>query len=183
LEKYAPTLFSNENEPNPTVIKLLHFAPEDILHPIFSSLSTIDYYPVDIDASRYNLRDVIDIQKINYADNMFDVIICSHVLEHVPDDHSAIKELFRVLKKNGTAFILVPIFYDLYRTYENPSYNTPELREEHFGHHDHVRKYGTDFSTRLIYSGFDVETINPKEVFNKYDYGLKKHMEVFIAKK
>ena len=43
----------------------------------------------------------IDVTRITYDSNTFDVIVCSHVLEHVPDDDKAMRELYRVLKPNG----------------------------------------------------------------------------------
>ncbi len=43
----------------------------------------------------------IDVTRITYDSNTFDVILCSHVLEHVPDDDKAMRELYRVLKPNG----------------------------------------------------------------------------------
>ena len=43
----------------------------------------------------------MDICDIPYRDNTFDVIYCSHVLEHVPDDRKAMREFLRVLKVGG----------------------------------------------------------------------------------
>lgn len=43
-----------------------------------------------------------------FADNTFDHIICSEVMEHIPDDHAAARELTRVLKPGGTLAVTVP---------------------------------------------------------------------------
>ena len=56
------------------------------------------------------------------------------------------------------AYILVPVFRHLQVTLENPSYNTPELRAEHYKNADHVRMYGMDFAARLEAAGFIVRT-------------------------
>jgi len=48
------------------------------------------------------------INKIPYPDKYFDFIICSEVLEHVPDDIGALGELTRVLKDNGNMLVTVP---------------------------------------------------------------------------
>ena len=48
------------------------------------------------------------IYSLPYEDNYFDFIICSELLEHLKDDKRGIKELSRVLKKNGTIAITVP---------------------------------------------------------------------------
>lgn len=43
-----------------------------------------------------------------FADNTFDRIICSEVMEHIPDDAAAARELARVLKPGGTLAVTVP---------------------------------------------------------------------------
>ena len=49
------------------------------------------------------------LQKLIFPNNSFDLIICNHVLEHVLRDDLAISEIYRVLKKNGMAFLMVPV--------------------------------------------------------------------------
>lgn len=53
----------------------------------------------------------------------FDLILCSHVLEHVPDDRFLLREIARLLAPGGKTFLNVPI------------------NEEHFNDPNHVRKY------------------------------------------
>ncbi len=45
-----------------------------------------------------------------FPDDTFDVIICSEVMEHIPDDTAAAAELARVLKPGGTLAVTVPTF-------------------------------------------------------------------------
>jgi len=98
----------------------------------------------------------MDITAIPFNDHTFDVILCSHVLEHVQDDRKAISELYRVLKPGGWAILMVPIDLDRATTFEDPSVIDPKERERLFGQHDHVRWYGRDFLTRLEQAGFIV---------------------------
>ena len=142
--------------------RLLHFAPETTFYNLFKN-SDVEYHPADITDENFHVDEIIDIQDIPYEDDYFDVIYCSHVLEHVPDDEKAMKELYRVLKSGGIALILVPINgisfempFDETRTLEDDRYNTPELREKYYGQHDHLRLYGTDFKDKLIDVGFNV---------------------------
>jgi ubiquinone/menaquinone biosynthesis C-methylase UbiE len=45
-----------------------------------------------------------------FEDGSFDRVIAAEVLEHIPDDMAAMREIFRVLKPGGTAAITVPSF-------------------------------------------------------------------------
>ena len=65
------------------------------------------------------------------------------------------KELFRILRKGGKAYIQVPIKDGA--TYENILITTPDERTIHFGQADHVRYYGRDIIDRLTSTGFIVE--------------------------
>jgi ubiquinone/menaquinone biosynthesis C-methylase UbiE len=49
-----------------------------------------------------------DLCKLEFADNFFDKVVCSEVLEHIPDDTKAVSELFRVMKPGGTLAVTVP---------------------------------------------------------------------------
>jgi SAM-dependent methyltransferase len=92
-------------------------------------------------------------------------MLCSHVLEHVPDDRAAISELCRVLRPRGTALVLTPYRPDR-PTYEDPSVTKPLDRMIAFGQQDHVRIYGNDLADHLRAAGFDVEDRTPTELFD-----------------
>ncbi len=56
-----------------------------------------------------HLADVkADICNLPFEDNQYDVILCNHVLEHIPDDTKAMQELFRVLKPAAMAILQIP---------------------------------------------------------------------------
>jgi ubiquinone/menaquinone biosynthesis C-methylase UbiE len=52
-----------------------------------------------------------DVTSLPFADHAFDVVICSEVLEHVPEDAKAIHEVIRVLKKGELLVVSVPRFF------------------------------------------------------------------------
>lgn len=52
-----------------------------------------------------------DALHLPFADGAFDRVICSEVMEHIPDDRAAIHELARVLRPGGTMAITVPRFF------------------------------------------------------------------------
>jgi len=99
-----------------------------------------------------------DITALPIDDQQYDAIVCGHVLEHIPDDASAMRELHRVLKPGGVAYIQVP-YSRTSPTDEDPSVTDPQERIRRFGQFDHVRRYGVDLSDRLTRAGFDVRTL------------------------
>ena len=50
----------------------------------------------------------MDIHNMPFENNVFDVVLCNHVLEHVKDDILALKEIRRVLKKDGKMILTTP---------------------------------------------------------------------------
>ncbi len=152
-------------------LKVLHFAPEYIFQKKLSSLPSLNYVSADLASPLAKAK--IDITNISYEDNEFDVILCSHVLEHVPNDYKAMKELFRVLRPGGWAILQVPIDPNLEKTFENPEIVLPTERQRVYGHHDHVRMYGRDYRDRLERVGF---TVKVDEYYKIFDVGtMKKH--------
>jgi SAM-dependent methyltransferase len=133
--------------------KMLHVAPEACFEPRFKEQLGDNYLTADLFNPRAMVK--LDITDIQYADQSFDVIYCSHVLEHVQDDRRAMREFFRVLKNNGWAILLVPVTSE--HTFEDPSILEPEERLRVFGQEDHVRRYGPDYADRLREAGFNVE--------------------------
>lgn len=104
---------------------------------------------------------------IQYPDEYFDVIYCSHVFEHVQDDRKAMREFYRVLKQGGWAILLVPITTD--KTFEDSSIVDPSDRLRVFGQEDHVRRYGPDYIDRLRESGFQVKVSGVLDFFENND--------------
>lgn len=139
---------------------MLHVGPEPCLAERFQQRLGDRHLSADIRDDRAMIP--MDVTDIRYPDESFDVIYCSHVLEHVEDDKLAMRELFRVLHKAGWAILLVPITSD--RTFEDPSVTDPQDRLAAFGQEDHVRRYGPDFADRLREAGFTVEVTTVADV-------------------
>jgi SAM-dependent methyltransferase len=164
--------------------KILHFAPERALFNHFDGDKRTDYFPVDSDGRYEGLRDIVDMQSLPYPDCEFDMIVCNHVLEHIPDDAKAISEMHRILKPGGRAYVTVPIDSNLKETFEDASFDTPELRFKHYGQDDHVRTYGRDFEDRL--SLFDLSVIVPRSFLSAEEietYALTEEEKLFVCTK
>lgn len=136
------------------IINFLHVAPEKSLKKYLKSYKNINYLAVDknfLAADR-----VEDLTNLSFKNNTFDIVFCSHVLEHVDDDNKAMQEVLRVLKPGAFAILQVPLS-DLEKTLENKTITDPNIREKIFGQKDHLRKYGKDYKKRLEEAGFIVK--------------------------
>ena len=94
-----------------------------------------------------------------FENKYFDWVLCNHVLEHIKDDKSAIKEIFRVLKPGGKAIMQVPLNKNLKKTVEDDTITRKEDRIRVFGQYDHLRVYGLDYFKKLQAVGFYVDKI------------------------
>ena len=158
--------------------RILHFAPESVWrrkmrgNPLYE---TADLYQAGVDHK-------IDIANLPFSDASYDVVMANHVLEHIDDDETAMRELYRVLKPGGVALITVPINTARQVTYRNPSISDAEGRLAHFGGTDHKRYYGLDFADLLSAPGFSVETFRmPPE--QEVRFGLLRNEWIYIARK
>lgn len=140
--------------------KVLHIAPERNLRKVFKKEKYMAYFTGDLYPELYHADAKIDLTDIDFEDNSFDYIIANHVLEHIPEDIKAIKEVFRVLKPNGLAILQVPISHILNETYEDRNITSWNDRENAYGQGDHVRLYGLDYPSRLQDIGFHIEKYN-----------------------
>ncbi len=182
------TLFKKTNDP----IKLLHFAPERVFYNIFDRVPGIIYTACDLFPERYHYYkgntpiEKVDITDIPFEENSFDLILCNHVLEHIPDDRKAMSELYRVMAKNGDGIFQVPLDYTREETYEDWTITSPEEREKAFGQHDHVRWYGKDYPLRLQNAGFTVFEEDYASKFSAeefFRYGLMPTELIYHCKK
>ena len=148
--------------------KILHVAPELSFEPFLQKRLKEKYISADLLSPRAMIK--MDITDIQFPDGYFDVIYCSHVLEHVTDDMKALREFFRVLKPDGWAILLVPIHGE--KTLEDPQVTTPSERLRLFGQEDHMRMYGRDYIDRLREAGFTVKIDTVSDLFSEDDIRL-----------
>ena len=137
--------------------KILHFAPEQCFHKFFKSFFK-NYTTTDLNSPIVDIK--ADICNLPFNDNSYDYILCNHVLEHIYDDEKAMKEIFRVLNKNGIAILQVPIDIKSNLTQEGRDIDDKEVRSKLFGQYDHLRMYGLDYFKKLKKVGFNVKNID-----------------------
>ena len=146
--------------------RILHCAPEPCLSQQLRSLPGVQYVSMDLSANNVSVK--ADITALAFRDNSFDLVICNHVFEHIPDDRAAMRELFRVCKVDGIALLSVPYDAALDHTYEDWSITTPEGRRKAFGQYDHVRTYSPgDYVRRVSDAGWTVTQLRYTDRFSE----------------
>lgn len=165
-------------------LKVLDVAPMDFFQQNCKGLTNLDYMSADISSPTAMVK--MDITNTSLPDNQFDCIICYHVLEHIPDDRKAMKEMFRILKPGGWAILQSPVDSSRDETFEDPDMVSPEEQERVFGESGHIRIYGLDYKNRLEAAGFSVKLDNycrelEDDLIKKY--GLLKDEPIYFCSK
>lgn len=162
---------------------LLHIAPEPRLSQALLKAG-IDYVCGDLFTEGYTYPEYVrnmDVLHLPFEDNTFDIILCNHVLEHIPEDRKAMQEIFRTLKPGGFSLLQVPVSYLLGHTIEDFTIEDPHQREITFGQQDHCRLYGKDYINRLQENGFEVEIVNISKEYAQFC--LNPEENLFVCKK
>lgn len=161
----------NETEFFSKPLKILHFAPEQAFYKRFKKMRNIDYTTTDLNSPLADVK--ADICNLPFPDNAFDVILCNHVLEHIPNDTKAMQELYRIMKIGGWGIFQIPQDLKREKTFEDDSITDKKERARIFGQYDHVRIYGRDYFDKLRSIGFTVEEVDytqilPPDAVQKY---------------
>ncbi len=166
LERHRLLWLYLKNETNffKAPLKVLHFAPEQAFYNRFRRQENLDYVTTDLESPLADVK--ADICNLPFEDNSFDVILCNHVLEHIPDDTKAMQELYRILKPGGMGIFQIPQDLNRATTFEDNSIIDPKERTLIFGQYDHVRVYGRDYFDKLKAVGFRVDPINYSETLS-----------------
>ena len=178
LERHRALAICANQEPLFEDKDILHFAPEPGLTGFIRQKGVRSYKTCDLFKPDVDFR--IDICAIDLPDQSFDVVLCLHVLEHVPDDRKAMAELRRILRPSGMAIVMAPIEEGLDETYEDPSIVSRGDRLIHFGQETHVRYYGRDLRDRLRDAGFSIHEWVSKEPY-VLKHGLRRGERVFLC--
>ena len=93
----------------------------------------------ETEVSVFHSQTSIDVQKIARASHSYDFIVCSHVIEHVPDHRKAIMELGRILTHRGVLLLSYPSPFTRRVTLD---WGFPD-----FNQHGHYRVIGKDFDS------------------------------------
>lgn len=140
--------------------RILHIAPEGALVKWFSRHSSKEYIKGDFftDGYAYDPDTMhLNLEELPFENGSFDLVFCSHVLEHVINIEKAMAELSRVSDQSVKILLMVPLALNLAKTIEGGAEDSKEFRTEHFGQFDHVRLFGSDFQQWLEFRGWKVQ--------------------------
>jgi SAM-dependent methyltransferase len=162
--------------------RILHFAPEKPLSEKIKQLLPSEYIKCDLFPKEDWKK--IDITNIDFEDNSFDILICNHVLEHVTDHLKAMKEISRVLNKDGVAVLQTPYSELLYNHFEDPNIITDELRLLFYGQEDHVRIVSKRQFIAELSKYFLVNIVKNQSLFTDeecFKYGVNKKEDLIMV--
>lgn len=145
-------------------IRVLDLAPRDCFKNQMQKIDHVAYLSSDLDSPSSMVWS--DLTRMGMGSDLFDLIVCFHVLEHIPNDHAAFSELGRILKLGGVGLLMVPIRGE--STFEITG-TQPKDYERLYGQHDHVRWYGMDIAERMRSAGLSVEVLDMFQVFGEED--------------
>ena len=129
-------------------LEILHISPEKGLRECLKGLG--NYVSIDFPPRESETSDVVaaelnmDLRKMEFNDNGFDLIVCNHVLDYIQELDEAIKELYRILSIGGRVYITVPIYEEKTKKLDSPVIN-------------HWWRCGLDFKNILEKAGFEVK--------------------------
>jgi hypothetical protein len=164
LTKILPDVLKNKPEGS-----ILFFAPELVILNVLASLTAVNLITTDLKSIDVDFPGE-DIQKLSFPDNTFAMIICNHVLEHVPDDQSALSECARVLMPGGIALFTIP----------GDFYKASTCYYDKFEAGGHYRHYGMDVTNKMRKAFPNVTAIDMGETATKR-WGIRKGDFAFIC--
>jgi SAM-dependent methyltransferase len=159
-------------------MKVLHFSPSKSLSEKLMRIPGINYVTSDY-SGEFRAAKKLDIRQTHEPADEYDMIICFHILEHVPEDKKAMQELRRILKTAGTCIIQTP--FKEGKTYEDWGLKTDQERAVHFGQKDHVRIYSVaGLKNRLEKNGL---TVTVENFAGNQQYGWQDNEIILFARK
>jgi len=166
--------------------RILHLSPEKNIFDILkdkATVTTADLHPGFYKSIDKNIKEE-NATALSFENESLDLVIANHIMEHIPDDEKAMKEIYRVLKPGGNLIMQVPYSETISNTIEELSINNPEKQSALFGQKDHFRIYSIqNYIKRLQVVGFIVELIPYNSFKEYYKYAIQKEESFLMIKK
>jgi hypothetical protein len=157
-------------------LSILHLTPETGIQKSLDKLFANCNYQLSVFGDESTLN-------VNIEDEIkgnFDIIICSHILEHVENDKLALRNLYNALNPKGIILFLVPLHKEIKFTMQDPKIISPSDRKVAYGEEDHVRQYGIIDFQDLLQSNFELRTFEVSNL-NYGKLGLTRDSKLYIG--
>jgi len=157
--------------------RILHLAPEHALESVFAAHPGLRRIRTDLRMRAVDVR--ADATRMPFAAASFALVIASHLLEHIRDDHAVLAEMARVTAPEGRAIVAVPMFPD-WQVRPTEEYPAPNPQVD-----DHWRTYGGDLAGRIERAGFSCAPVEFQDMVAAAEFesfGMRPGV-VFIAGK
>jgi phosphoglycolate phosphatase len=153
--------------------RMLHLAPELGLYNLYSAMLGDGYEAVDYVPEAYRGMNVGRIDLVSDAESLpsesYDIIMHSHVVEHIPGNITAVLfHLHRALKPGGFHAMCVPLLRDSYS--EHLGKMTAEEAVKHFGQFDHVRRFSAvdlELTLGMVFRLPDLDAFDLADMFGE----------------
>jgi SAM-dependent methyltransferase len=180
LKAMLDTRFAIDNK------KILHLSPEAPVYRFIRDRADViaaDYMPGFYKSIDSSIR-FADATRLGFEDNYFDMVIANHIMEHIPDDGRAMREIARVLKPGSPAILQVPFSTAIPATLEDSAIKDPVQQSALFGQKDHVRIYQLDdYLRRLRQAGFIVDYLVYEGLQPFYQYAIQRGEGFILVRK
>lgn len=165
--------------------RVLHIAPEAKISPLIVARQPAEYIRGDLfPTSPEFLR--VDCERMEFADERFDIILCNHVLEHVSNPEAASREFYRTLASGGYLVAQTPYVPTLKFRLEFTDRIAPDRARFFYGQEDHVRLFGRDVADCIRSSGLEGDLFPHGHVLPDHDaarYGCNPSEPFFLFTK
>ncbi|MEQ9451363.1 MAG: class I SAM-dependent methyltransferase [Pseudomonadales bacterium] len=158
--------------------RILHIAPERGIFDRIHEVPEIEYHSFDLQPEQYEYAGASAMDLATDAEhlpsNFYDLIIHSHVMEHVPCNITAVLfHLHRSLSQRGTHLFCVPILSGASDEFLGEMEDAERIAR--FGQIDHVRRFGTQDIQKTIGMVFEIplhyelESVVPAQTLENYN--------------
>jgi SAM-dependent methyltransferase len=165
---------------------VLEFSPRSYTTRLPSNRGAFkEYVASDFDESAHRTDvklDLLDPATYESLLGKFDIIICSHVLEHIPDYHRAIGGLWNLLSPAGKLFFQVPVLEGHYTPITWDEFHGDNTRAYHRFGFDIAEEFLPLFPSIVLYLGLREFKITSREIKpTKYDYLEQENLAIEIV--
>lgn len=161
-DRFLHWSFTQRTELNPA-LRIIECSPR-LGRAYRAAMGTWFFYRTsDYDLGLHQGNIQLDLQAIELPDDSLDVLLCAHVLEHVPDTDKALSELRRVIAPGGHIILQVPVLQGRTAPPTEPEFhedNTPVFW-----------RFGFDLTARLREHGFDAALLCTQEMKDAVEAG------------